>query len=154
MKTQIVTAVVDIQLAGEYKHFEVRIPDNVKTIDGVETSIRYLSDDINELNESNTTNDNLSMVIGDLRLSGGKSTNWFYAETISDYVALMPKDIYQHQQQNCSLPFMYHKRRDGNLCSVQPIGTRIKGYFKDAIGTTLQKNIHYSLTICIHLSTQ
>ena len=58
MKTQIVTAVVDILQAGEYKHFEVRIPDNVKTIDGVETSVRFHSDYIATLNDSNTTNDN------------------------------------------------------------------------------------------------
>lgn len=153
MKTQIVTAVVDITQTGEYKHFEMRIPDNVKTIDGVETSVRFQSDYIATLNDTNTTNDNLTMIIGDMRLSGGKSNNWFYAETISDYVALMPKDIYYQQQLNCSLPFMYHKRRDGNLCSVTPIGSRIKGYFKDGIGTNLQQDIHYSITICIHLST-
>lgn len=153
MKTQIVTAVVDILQAGEYKHFEVRIPDNVKTIDGVETSVRFHSDYISTLNDTNTTNDNLTMIIGDMRLSGGKSNNWFYAETISDYVALMPKDVFYYQQLNCSLPYTHHKRRDGNLCSVTPIGTRIKGYFKDSIGTNLQQDIHYSLTICIHLST-
>jgi hypothetical protein len=151
MKEKVVTAVVDIQLKGEYKHFEIRIPDDVKTIDGVETSCRFHTNMLGFVKEEITAQKIFE--ICDVRLQGGKTNNWFYNESVSDYVGNAQHETFFYQQQNCIVPFTFHKKRESNMCTVIPQGTRIKGYIKDTIGMNLQEDIHYSITISIHLST-
>lgn len=151
MKEKIVTAVVDMSLKGEYKHFEIRIPDDVSSIDGVETSCRFQTNMLVFVKEESTAQKIFE--ICDIRLQGGKTNNWFYAESLNDYVGNPQQESFFYQQQNCIVPFTFHKKREGNLCTVIPQGTRIKGYVKDTIGVNLEQDIHYSITICIHLST-
>lgn len=154
MKTKIVIAVVDIQLAGEYKHFEMRIPDNVNSIIGVETSIRFESDIWNAIELSSHITMEKKYSIGDLRLNGGKHNNWFYTNTIHECLTDYKEDISRFEQNvNCFQPIMYSKSKDADTCTVLPIGTRIKGYYKDVIGKNLQTDLSYSITISIHLST-
>jgi hypothetical protein len=154
MKTKIVTTVMDIQLVGEFKHFEVRIPDNVKSIDGVETSVRFATDIWNPIEMSTLVVMNKSYVIGDLRLNGGKHNNWFYSHTIQECLTAYKEDMGSFQQNAiCFQPIHYSKKREGDNFNIIPIGTRIKGYFKDIIGVNLETNLQYSVTISIHLST-
>lgn len=154
MKAKIVNAVVDIQLAGEYKHFEVRIPDNVKYIDGVETSVRFESELWNTLDLAHLSVMNKSYIISDVRLSGGKHNNWFYANTINECLTSYKEDLTIFEQNGaCFQPIHFNKKRDGDNCNIIPIGTRIKGYVKDVIGQNLQTDISYSITISIHLIT-
>lgn len=154
MKTKIVTAVVEIDLAGEFKHFEVRIPDDVKSIDGVETSVRFESDLWETLELSNLAVINKSYIISDVRLSGGKHNNWFYSHTVNECLTSYKEDLTVFEQNvTCFQPIHFNKKRDGDNCNIIPIGTRIKGYVKDILGQNLQTDISYSITISIHLST-
>jgi hypothetical protein len=154
MKTQVVIAVVDIRLAGEYKHFEVRIPDNIKNIEAIESSIRIHSEIWDILDASSHVTINKSFTIGDLRLHGGKYNNWFYSNTLSECLTQYKENLSALEQNAlCFQPIVYSKKKEADNCNMIPIGTRIKGYFKDVLGTNLQTDIHYSITISIHLNT-
>jgi hypothetical protein len=132
----------------------VRIPDNVKSIDGVETSVRFESDIWNPIDMSTLAVMNKSYVIGDLRLNGGKHNNWFYSHTILECLTAYKEDLSSFQLNSiCFQPIIYSKKREGDNFNIIPIGTRIKGYFKDNIGKNLNTDLHYSVIISIHLST-
>lgn len=154
MKTQIVIAELKMQLAGEYKHFELRIPDNVIHIKAVETSIRFTSDLWTPIENSTHKVLDKKYALCDLRLQGGKFTTWYYATTLHECVTDYRETNSEFEQNlNCFQPIRYNKKRESDSIISTPIGSRIKGYCKDILGATLQKNLHYTITICIHLNT-
>jgi hypothetical protein len=154
MNTKIVSAVVDMKLAGEFKHFEIRIPDNIKSIDGIETSVRIQSDIFEMVKPPQEKMLQGSTIIGELRLNGGKDNNWFYAHTINECLIINQWKLSRFELNNLAFqPINFNKKKDGDNIAVLPKGTRLKGYIKDVLGQSLQTNINYSITICIHLST-
>jgi hypothetical protein len=154
MKTKIVIAVVDIELAGEYKHFEMRIPDDIKSIVGIETSVRFTSAIWEIIETSHHVVQDKNFAIGDVRLNGGKYNHWFYANTITECLTDYKEDVSTFElNTTCFQPIKYNKKREADNCNIVPNGTRIKGFYKDVLGTNLQTDLNYSITISIHLNT-
>ena len=153
MKTQIVISELKIQFAGEYKHFEMRIPDNISTINAVETSVRFTSSLWQNMEQHALVVLDKKYAVGDLRISGGKYTNWYYATTLHECLTDYLETTSEFEQNSsCSRPIQYNKKRAHDSIISTPIGSRIKGHFKDILGASLHKNVPYTITICIHLN--
>lgn len=150
MKTQIVTEVVSIANAGQINHFEIRIPDKVKSIIGVETSIRFLNNVFLADDVTGSSGTPKIFEIADVRLHGAKDANLFYNHTIKECVWMVnPMDFYfQNAQMLC--PYIFHAKHEADEIQVQPKSTRIKGFVKDIIAEEFP--IQYQVTICVHFN--
>jgi hypothetical protein len=107
----------------------------------------------NNTRKENVTNQKAITEIGELRLHCANEHQWFYAYLLSDYVFKPMKPTHFSDTKNMHKPFMYHGKHEADTCHVMPKTTRIKGYFKDILGSQFNEAIQYQITISIHLET-
>ena len=151
MKTQIVIEQVSITGQGQTKHFEIRIPDNVIQINGIEWSVRMEQAII--LQDPTLYSDEIleQFKVADIRLQGAKEHTWFYAGIIKDSIRLQFDTDFLTENLRMNMPYDYHGKRDKEILSIQPNTTRIKGFVKDSIAKYFNQNLKYTVTICLHV---
>jgi hypothetical protein len=153
MKIQIVSTTIDMNRAGTYHHFEMRIPITTAKIIGVECSFR-LKSNLSEIPRiDNTLTIPQVEEIGELRLHCANEHQWFYAYMLTDLIHTNTKRNHFTDAMAMQKPFVYHGKHEADNCNVKPNTTRIKGFFKDVIGVNKNKNLIYQITISIHLET-
>jgi hypothetical protein len=153
MKIQIVSTSLDMNRAGAFHHFEIRIPLNTSKIVGVECGVRMKSSiGLIPRKDATLTKPQIEE-IGDLRLHCANEYQWFYACTLTDLIHTNEKRNYFTDNMAMQKPFVYHGKHEADTCHVTPNTTRIKGFFKDVLGANKNLNLHYQITISIHLET-
>jgi hypothetical protein len=154
MKTQKIVEVITIKGIQEIKHFDIQIPENTYQLVGIEYGIRFNEAIVLQDTIQYDRNFLAQMQVADIRLEGAINHTWFYAQSLKD--SLQPIDMHDFYTENSlmNIPFEFLGKRNKETLVITPTSTRIKGFVKDVIGSTLQQSIPYSITICLHIELQ
>lgn len=165
MRESVIVSKLSIQLQGERKHFQVRLPNDTQYVVGIEYSLRMI-DAIPELpidpnGQNQNPDDSLlpiktifksSQLVGELRLQSCEKANWFFtADVFANNYNLNLADV-------SDLGFQIKEYSHGITKNEEVVGiaggSMIQGWFLDSLGKQFNQNLRYEISVYVWIQSK
>lgn len=176
MKESVIVTKLNIKLQGERKHFQIKLPSDIKSIIGIECSVRMIDAwpvPPAELPREIINPDGIVIVImpeddslvaikskfkpsqfvGELRIQSYDLLNWFYvSDVFANDVNLNLCDVsdvfFRVKEHSHGIP------KHEEIMTIPGITTLVQGWFLDAIGKQYNLNLRYEVSIYVWIKTE
>jgi hypothetical protein len=181
MKEGVIITKISIKRQGERKHFQIKLPKDIKFIIGVEYGARLISKSATikfvsvpkstqiegqpkpEVSQGTTSAGTISeqprtpfkrnQLVGELKLQSCEEANWFYSTDV--FVSDANLSYGDFSKAGFSInDFTHGNKRAEEIVKIDAESTIIQGWYLDAIGKTNAANINYEITIYVWINTE
>ena len=175
-KESVIVTKLNIKLNGERKHFQIKLPSDIKSIIGIECSVRMIDawpvppvDPPREIINPDGTitvimreDDShiaikekykANQFVGEVRIQSYDLLNWFYVTDVyANDANLNLCDVsdlfFKVKEYTHSIP------KNEEIMIIPGITTLIQGWFLDAIGKQYNQNLRYEVSIYVWIKTE
>ena len=176
MRESVIVTKLSIKQQGERKHFQVKLPSDIKSIIGIEYSVRLVDmwplPPVESPREVINPDGTISLIlpdddstvaikskfkanqfVGELRLQSYDQMNWFYAADVyANDVNLNLCDVsdlnFRVKEYSHGIP------RYEEVMVIPGISTLIQGWYLDAMGKQYNQNLRYEVGIYLWITTE
>lgn len=175
-KESVIVTKLSIKLKGERKHFQIKLPSDIKSVIGIEYSVRVIDmwplppvEPPREIEDPTgviivipaeddshiaiKTRYKPNQFVGELRLQSYDLLNWFYAaDVFANDVNLNLTDVsdlnFRIKEYTHGIP------RHEEIMIIPGVSTLIQGWFLDAMGKQYDQNLRYEVGIYVWIKTE
>lgn len=166
IREQVVVTPIEISIAGQVKHFQVKLPKNSKRIIGVELGWRLLqnrkgiADKQIEYNapiriepSRSKTFFRRNILIGDVKLQSCEEANIFYAGNVQTDENIAMGDFSQNQNW---MPSAYTHQANSfeERIIVDGDSTMIQGLYRDRLGEQYKISYNYLVNVYVWIEIE
>ena len=176
MRESVIVTKLSIKQQGERKHFQVKLPSDIKSIIGIEYSVRledmWALPPVEPPREVINPDGTISLIlpdddsavaikskfkanqfVGELRLQSYDQMNWFYAADVyANDANLNLCDVsdlnFRVKEYSHGIP------RYEEVMVIPDISTLIQGWYLDAMGKQYNQNLRYEVGIYVWITTE
>lgn len=176
MRESVIVTKLSIKQQGERKHFQVKLPSDIKSIIGIEYSVRLVDmwplPAVEPPREVINPDGTISLIlpaddsavaikskfkanqfVGELRLQSYDQMNWFYAADV------YANDTNLNLFDVSDLYFRVKEYSHGIPCYeevmvIPGVSTLIQGWYLDAMGKQYNQNLRYEVGIYVWITTE